>query len=68
MQVGALEDALDGLRRDKDSSEMQLRTLLRKKRSEWEDEAAALRGKIHRLTSVHKAAMDAGTLHARQCV
>ena len=39
---------------------------MRRKKHEWDEEATALRGKIHRLQSVHKAAMDAGTLRARQ--
>ena len=50
----------------KEHSEVSLRGMMRRMKAEKDDEAAQLRHKIHRLSSVQKQAMDAGTLRARQ--
>lgn len=64
--VSQLLAELEGARAAKAASETELRAALRKSRLDHEEEATLLRGRVQRLSSLQKAALDAGTLKARQ--
>ena len=65
-EANALREALQQMTREKETSEMELRSSMRRQRIDHDDEASRLKTQVKRLTDVHKEAMDAGTLRARQ--
>jgi hypothetical protein len=65
-EVERLQEALRAAEFDKEKSEFDLRGMLRRQRQEHHHEAGSLKSKVERLEAVHKEAMEAGTLKARQ--
>ena len=65
-EANALREALQSMTREKETSEMELRSSMRRQRQEHDEESGRLKTQVKRLSDVHREAMDAGTLRARQ--
>ena len=65
-QIAELSAQLKHSQLASESTERELRGIIRSERQAHEDATATLRSRVSRLTSVHKAALDAGTIRGRQ--